>query len=327
MTSPEISVVMSVFNGERHLRDAAESILGQEGVDLEFVIIDDGSTDGSGEILAELAGRDPRVRVAAQENGGLTRALIRGCREARGRYIARQDADDRSLPGRLRRLRDALESTPDAVFASSWGRTIGPEGETLAVIERPADPVEATRAMIEDRQGPPAHGTVLFDREAYEGAGGYREAFYYGQDSDLWLRLIDQGAIVYVQEVLYEYRYWPANISVRHRELQRAFGRLGRRCLDERRAGRDDAGVLAEAESLSRSIREGRSPSEGSRSAREARGYYTVGACLDSTEPATARRYYRRALAANPFHLKAWLRWLASSARGSGRGAGEKREA
>src|SRR5919197_1200716 len=99
--SPEVSVVMSVYNGAANLRETIDSILNQEGVSLEFIIVNDGSTDESPRILAEYAERDLRINIIRQENQGLTRALIRGCAAAQGTYIARQDTGDISLPGRL----------------------------------------------------------------------------------------------------------------------------------------------------------------------------------------------------------------------------------
>ena len=84
---PEVSVVMSVYNGARYLRAAVDSVLNQQDVSFEFIIIDDGSTDDSATILDEYASLNPRVRVIHQANGGLTRALIRGCDEARGEFI------------------------------------------------------------------------------------------------------------------------------------------------------------------------------------------------------------------------------------------------
>src|SRR6056297_3621885 len=99
---PDVSVVMSVYNNADSLPAALESILSQEGVALEFIVIDDGSTDGSGTILDEAAARDPRLKVIHKQNEGLTKALIEGCAMASAPWIARQDADDLSLPGRLK---------------------------------------------------------------------------------------------------------------------------------------------------------------------------------------------------------------------------------
>src|SRR4029079_15350055 len=101
--APDVSVVMSVYNGAETLHETMESILSQERVAIEFIIINDGSTDGSDDILSQYARKDPRVRVIHQKNKGLTCALIRGCEEAKGEYIARQDVGDVSMPDRLRR--------------------------------------------------------------------------------------------------------------------------------------------------------------------------------------------------------------------------------
>ena len=89
---PEVSVVMSVYNGASHLFATLDSILSQEGVKFEFIVVNDGSSDKTGRILNDYAQRDSRLRIIHQENTGLTRALIRGCDAARGEFIARQDA-------------------------------------------------------------------------------------------------------------------------------------------------------------------------------------------------------------------------------------------
>ena len=115
---PDISVVMSVYNGATRLRETVDSVLSQQGVSLEFIIVDDGSTDQSSEILKEYVEADARVDLIRQENRGLTRALITGCAQAKGRYIARQDAGDISLPGRLKKQQDVLESDPTGSFVS-----------------------------------------------------------------------------------------------------------------------------------------------------------------------------------------------------------------
>src|SRR5262245_14778340 len=98
--APEVSVVMSVFNGEQYLHESINCILNQQGVDFELVIIDDGSIDSTPRILADYARQDARIRLLTQQNMGLTAALIRGCAAARGEFIARQDVDDLSLSNR-----------------------------------------------------------------------------------------------------------------------------------------------------------------------------------------------------------------------------------
>src|SRR5690349_20597011 len=100
-SAPAVSVVMGVYNAASDVEPSVRSVLEQRDVDLEFIIVDDGSTDSTAATLERLASADRRVRVLHQANQGLTRALIRGCAAARGTYIARQDNGDLSLPGRL----------------------------------------------------------------------------------------------------------------------------------------------------------------------------------------------------------------------------------
>ena len=129
--NPEVSVVMSVYNGASDLAVTMDSILSQEGVEFEFIVVNDGSSDKTGQILNDYAQRDSRVRIIHQENTGLTRALIRGCDAARGEFIARQDAGDVSLPSRLKSQASLLRDHPDCVLVSCWTDMVGPEGEFL----------------------------------------------------------------------------------------------------------------------------------------------------------------------------------------------------
>src|SRR6516225_9750261 len=128
---PEVSVVMSVYNGASDLAVSVDSILSQEGVEFEFIVVNDGSTDQSGQILNEYAQRDSRLRIIHQENAGLTRALIRGCQAVRGEFIARQDAGDISLPNRLQSQATLLREHHNCVLVSCWTDMIGPKGEFL----------------------------------------------------------------------------------------------------------------------------------------------------------------------------------------------------
>lgn len=303
--NPHISVVMSVYNGARYLRKSVESILGQPGVEFEFITVNDGSTDESASILEEYARIDPRVRVIHQENAGLTRALIRGCAEARGELIARQDADDISLPGKLRAQADLLlRSSPDAVMASCWTQYIGPEDEILLECCPAADAETATRLMIDGIQGPPAHGTVMVRRDVYERVGGYRWEFYYGQDSDLWLRLLEHGRMTYVPEILYQARFAASSISCRSRQIQREFGRCGRLAQRYRQEGRSEAMVLKETAELHLRAR----TNSGSISLTD--GNYFIGSCLKKRRDRRANEYLWRVVREKPFHVRAWWQLL-----------------
>src|SRR5260370_42050748 len=128
---PEVSVVMGVFNAGSRLRATVDSILSQKDVFLEFVIVDDGSTDQTLQILEEYARRDSRVKLMHQENQGLTKSLINGCALAKGTYIARQDAGDISLPNRLLEQLAFIKRHPNASFASCGTLYEAPSGEYL----------------------------------------------------------------------------------------------------------------------------------------------------------------------------------------------------
>lgn len=250
MSSPEVSVVMGVYNGMPHLEQAVASILSQEDVDLEFIIVDDGSTDATADWLADLARQDGRIRVLRQANAGLTRALIRGCQSARGRYIARQDSDDLSLPGRLKAQRDLLAEDPSLAFVSCWSQVVGPQQELLMEVAPAADPASATRALLERISGPAGHGSVMMRAEAYRAVGGYRWQFYYAQDSDLWLRLGQHGQFAFVPSFLYRYQIDAASISGSRNTLKAPFAEAVTELFEARLAGRDEAPILTRMASL-----------------------------------------------------------------------------
>ena len=307
-TVPEVSVVMGVYNDADTLQAALDSILAQEGIALEFIVVDDGSTDGSAAILDAAAQKDVRLKVVHKSNEGLTRALIDGCAMALAPWIARQDADDESRPGRLTALLDLARRHPEAVMLSSSVQYVGPNGERLFRMSRPADPIRARRQLLDEKGGPPAHGSVMFSRTAYRAVGGYRACFYFGQDSDLWLRLAERGGVAYAEPVFYDYRLSPGAISGASRSLQRKFGRWGQACRRARAAGRSEEPWLRAAARLTDQIRSGRVAK--SRSRDRALGLYHVGCLLERADPDEARAYFRLALAVDPLCIRARFKLL-----------------
>lgn len=311
---PGVSVVMSAFNDARTLPAALASILSQEGVELEFIVVDDGSTDGSAAILDEAAKTDSRLKVVHKKNEGLTRALIDGCARASAPWIARQDADDVSQPGRLAALLDLARRHPEAVLLASAARCVGPRGERLREVPVETDPARAREQLLAARTGPPAHGSAMFSRVAYEAVGGYRACFFYGQDSDLWMRLAERGGVAYLAEPLYAYRWDPGAISGAGRSLQRKFGRWGQACRRARAAGRSEEPWLRAAARLAADIRAGRV--RKTRAGDRALGLYHAGCLLEHADPAGARAYFRQALAADPLCARAWFKLLRRRERG-----------
>jgi glycosyltransferase involved in cell wall biosynthesis len=291
---PVVSVVTGVFNGAAYLESSVESVLAQTGVALELVVVDDGSTDGSSGILARLAARDPRLRVIRQENEGLTRSLVRGCAEARGTFIARHDADDLSLPGRLAAQAHALERDTSLTLVASWVHCIGPEGELLFDVRRAENADEATRAMLESEAGP-VHGSAMFRKADYERAGAYRAEFRVAQDWDLWLRLLDRGRCAFVPEFLYAHRIQADSISARRKMEQERSREVARQCRELRTRGVPEDAAL---QALAGRLRSARPTPAGS-------GAYFIGKCLLDRRDPRAVAYLRRSVRENPRHLRA----------------------
>ncbi len=311
MTVPRVSVVMSVYNGQRYLRRAVDSILAQEFRDFEFIIINDGSQDGSREILAEYAGRDPRIRLIDQENRGLTKALIRGCAEARGEYIARQDADDWSHPSRLASCVALLDQWPNCVIASSWAEVYRlPSAISVDTVERPADSGIATRALLCERIRPPGHGTVsLFVARRMSGGWISSMLSTSGKMAILWLRLASIGLIVYVQSYLYT--------LFGHSENHLGASKPGTIRVRGIRASLPEARCAEKVNSLSWNRPNG----FGRRCWRRGRGARTDRSCAGArsrqlsdrhlSQPAwqsPRKEYFWTAIRLNPLHWRSWCR-------------------
>src|SRR5688500_15808321 len=129
---PAVSCVMTVFNTERYLREAVESILAQTLADFEFIIIDDGSTDASPQILREYAARDSRIRLVSRPNTGIVKAANEGIGMARAKYLARMDSDDVSLPHRFATQVKYLDEHPDCVLVGTSFMYTDPHGVPVA---------------------------------------------------------------------------------------------------------------------------------------------------------------------------------------------------
>lgn len=304
MSEPEVSVVMGVYNGAEYLEQTLASILSQEACNLEFIVVDDGSTDGTGRILDEWALRDKRLRVIYQQNNGLTHALIRGCTEAQGEFIARQDAGDVSLPGRLSAQCTYLRNNTDTVLVASGTRFIGPAGEVLYEIMCAEDDLGEGLSYLDVQkiQGPPHHGSTMFRKDAYLSTGGYRPVFVVAQDIDLWLRLVEVGKCWGLDKVHYQARLAVNSISGRRRAEQIHACVLAIECAKLRRDGHSDRERIGmENPPAIRAV-------GGTTRLEKSRFYYFIGACLRKNDPVTARRYFRRAVRENPLFLKALAR-------------------
>jgi len=233
---PLVSALVPVHNGARTLVQALRSLLDQTLGDLEVVVIDDGSTDATPRLLAELARGDPRLRPFRQERAGIARSLNRGLALARGRYIARLDADDLSLPGRLERQVGEMERCPELVIAGSAVYQLSEAG-ALRVVEPPLSDGAIRLALLFDN--PFAHSALMLRRAALVRGGlGYNPAYAQCEDYELWSRLLEHGEGMNLPEPLVVRREHPAQASLEAGDAPAAWAeRIARDNL--RRAGLD----------------------------------------------------------------------------------------
>lgn len=234
-----ITVIMSVYNGESSLRDAVESILNQSMPRFEFLIVNDASTDGTAQILRFYKENDKRIEILTNErNLGLTRSLNRALNAAKGRFVARQDADDISLPNRLERQYEFLMKHADVCMAAASFSIIDPEGKEIFPRHYDLDDQQIVNFM--KRGNIVTHGSVMFRRKEILELGGYREYFQYAQDYDLWLRILDKYNIYIIPEYLYKIRLSVENLSMKRCFLQEQYARLARRFYHERKQREKD---------------------------------------------------------------------------------------
>jgi cellulose synthase/poly-beta-1,6-N-acetylglucosamine synthase-like glycosyltransferase len=234
---PKVSVVMSVYNGERFLRQAVESILDQTLTDFEFIVVDDGSTDGTAEILSSYAEADPRLRIITQENRGLIQSLNRAIGAAQGEYMARMDADDISMPERLTVQVRWLDSHPQVAMLGTRYDEIDEHGKVVRRGNRYVGSALVERALLQGNFSVFCHGSVMFRRTCFEHIGGYREQFKHAEDYDLWLRMAEHYELDNLAETLYQHRLRLDSVSFEHFLQQQRGAAFALECARRRRSG------------------------------------------------------------------------------------------
>jgi len=220
--TPTISVVMSVYNGQQYLDEAIESILDQTFNNFEFIIIDDASSDDSFAIIEHFMKQDERIRlIQNEENLGLSRSLNKGIKAGRGKYIARMDADDVSLPERFRMQLDFLENAPNVWVLGTNVIRIDATGNILREIFYPTTEKEMRWNMIWGNNAVVCHPSVMMVTNRIREVGLYRNQKT-SQDLELWSRffLTEPLPIANLEEPLLKYRVHAASISIGENELQ-----------------------------------------------------------------------------------------------------------
>jgi glycosyltransferase involved in cell wall biosynthesis len=212
MNNALVDVLIPVFNGGSFLRPSVESILAQTLEQIRVIIVDDGSTDATPQLLGELAQRDQRIEVLTRLNGGIVDALNAGLALCRAEFMARHDADDIADTCRLAEQVTYLRTHPDCVAVSSAARHINEQGLPTGVVASPGQPDNADPASVPSREPYLMHPFLMVRRSAIEEIGGYRHV-YHAEDADLYWRLQEIGRLHNIDTVLGDYRMHTQSIS------------------------------------------------------------------------------------------------------------------
>lgn len=212
MTTPSVSVLMAVYNGEPYLETAVASILRQSFENFEFVIVDDCSTDGTAAVIDSF--KDDRVRYTKNhQNRGQTASLNRGLSICRGRYIARMDADDLSRSDRFEKQVAFLEARPEVAVVGSNLEFIDSKGTIVGVWNYPSE--ELALRWFALFSCPLSNGAAIFRKEViWDELGGYDETIVVAQDWDLWNRVLSTAEIANLRDRLLLVRQHDGQVSV-----------------------------------------------------------------------------------------------------------------
>lgn len=222
-TKPKISILMSVYNGEKFIKQALKSIYTQTYQDFEVIIIDDASTDKTSEILINM--KDSRTFIYRNsENKGLTKSLNFGLKLCRGEYIARMDADDISHPQRFEKQVRYLDENPKCLVLGSWYGRIDSTGQVWGTKKTPTTYENIKKNLLIGNCI--AHGSAMLRRSSLVEIGRYNEKYICAQDYDLWLRLSEVGEMHNLGEYLYYLRSWPGAISATQNKQQNEYAEL-----------------------------------------------------------------------------------------------------
>jgi glycosyltransferase involved in cell wall biosynthesis len=221
---PLVSVLMPVYNAERYVAQAIESILSQTFEDFEFIILDDGSKDASLKILKEYAAKDKRIRLMNRENKGVIRTRNELLEQATGEFIAIMDADDVALPKRLSLQVEFLHANPHVVCVGGAHELIDEKGRFLTRLPLPEQDSQIQQLALA------GHGSIcnpcaMIRRAAMIEIGGYDETLACAEDLDIWLKLGEVGALANLEHTLLKYRLLKSSISEKNGVLQRQAAR------------------------------------------------------------------------------------------------------
>ena len=213
----KVTILMPVYNGEAYLRTAIDSILTQTYPDFEFLIIDDGSTDNSSEIIRSY--QDERIRyISNSENLGINKTLNKGIRLAKGKYIARMDSDDISLPHRIAKQVEFMDTNINVAICGSWVQTYG---NNNSLWKYPVSDEEIRCNLL--FESALAHPSIIMRRSIFsDGSNFYNESSHFrkAQDYELWTRVSKKYALANIPAALLHYRQHEINLEEKSKNTQ-----------------------------------------------------------------------------------------------------------
>jgi glycosyltransferase involved in cell wall biosynthesis len=225
MPAPRVSVLMAVYDGETYLDEAIQSVLNQTFDDFEFIVINDGSTDGTAKIIERYRRGDRRIRVYEQPNRGLVVALNRGFELARGEYIARMDADDVCVPERIAAQVAFMDARQEVGVCGTWIETMGTSNGNV----RRYPPDDATIRSWLLFESVLAHPSVMMRRDLFVKTGLlYNAAYVHAEDYELWVRAARHTALANLPKILLRYRLHPQQVVEKHETAKLSSARLVR---------------------------------------------------------------------------------------------------
>ncbi len=219
MQNPKISVLLPVYNGEKYLNEAIESILSQAFTDFEFLIINDGSTDKSEEIIKSY--KDSRIIfVNNHKNKGLILTLNEGLKIAKGNYIARMDQDDISTQNRLKEQNDYLEKNQNITLIGGWAEVIDKNGRTTGYKKPLLDYYEIKFNLLS--HNPLIHSTIFFRKNIADKLGGYNIKYEHAEDYELYSEMVKNYKITNLPKFFIKFRIHKDSIgqTLRTKKIQ-----------------------------------------------------------------------------------------------------------
>lgn len=233
-------VIMPIRNGARFIVPALQSILGDTAL-ATLIIVDDGSTDNWEDLAApHLAAHKGKTLILRQKASGVAAALNRGLKASTTPYVARMDADDVSLPGRLSAQISYLNQHPEIHAVGTQAAFINAEGHVTGATTHPCAPAPLRHMLLARARCTIVHPSIMMRRDSIIAAGGYRESIAHAEDYDLWLRLSETHAVSNMPDILLQYRIHPDQVSQSKKLTQSFYRDLALFSAREREAGRPD---------------------------------------------------------------------------------------